>query len=178
MTTGISPKPKTACQSISSGTTRSVSINPWSTTPPSRFTPAGSPWVRRLRETSGAPTPKTKTSENHFREHVQGEQESFYEIFTPKNHPRIITLSESIFCLDNGEHFNQSLQQVARENQQPGRTSLPDGEHAHQCQQVDHPGSDERHQGQVGILLQWFRCVTARSSKGGTGLHLTTRPIF
>ena len=105
MTTGISPKPKTACRPISGGTTRNVSINPWSTTPPSRFTPAGSPWFRRLRETFGTPTPKTKTSENHFREHDQGEQESFYDVFSPKNHPQIITLSESIFCLDNGEHF-------------------------------------------------------------------------
>ena len=110
MTTGISPKPKTACRPISSGTTRNVSINPWSTTPPSRFTPAGSPWFRRLRETFGTPTPKTKTSENHFREHDQGEQESFYDVFSPKNHPQIITLSESIFCLDIGEHFSTPCQ--------------------------------------------------------------------
>ena len=31
---------------------------------------------------------------------------NFMMSFPRKNHPQIIILSESIFCLDNGEHFN------------------------------------------------------------------------
>ena len=105
MTIGTFPRQKTACRPISDGITRNASINPWRITPPSRFIPAASPWSRRPHEESGPPKPKNGTSETHPRDPFQGEQESGYELFSPKNNTPAITLFRSISCLDNGEHF-------------------------------------------------------------------------
>ena len=76
------------CPPIFGGTTRNPSISPSTTTPPSQFTPAGSPWWRRLRENSGTSTPKPKTSGDHSRDLSQGKKVLFMISFPRRTNHR------------------------------------------------------------------------------------------